>query len=303
MQLSTRATLTAAALALTAAPALVTPAQADENLLGYTQGAETLPKGALEVYQWLTLRSSKGQGHYEGWDAKTEVEYGLSNRFSVSGAIKGTDITNRGLIVDGYLPREKHTGPKLSGLEMGGKYNFLAPALDDFGLAAAFDLSYSWVDPHSGEDKKTYQAELTFIGQKYFMEGRLIWVGNAALESTYADRAPIPGLDPAIDWPTDPEMEIELTFGTGLSYRFADNWFLGAEVQYQTEFETEIGQERWSVFAGPSLHYGSAKWWATVTWFPQISGGGEMYPTQTDTNLHLIEKTKNEFRLKLGFNF
>lgn len=31
--------------------ALVQPAHADENLLGYVRGAEVLPKGALEAYQ------------------------------------------------------------------------------------------------------------------------------------------------------------------------------------------------------------------------------------------------------------
>ena len=302
MQQTTRAALLATALTVTATT-LAPTAQADENLLGYVKGAETLPKGAVEVYQWLTLRSSKGQGRYEAWDSKTEVEYGVSDRFSAFAAVKATDITNRGLIVDGYLPLEGHFGPKLSGLEIGGKYNFLRPALDDFGLAANFEVSYDWVDPHSGQDKDTISAELTFIGQKYFMEGRLIWVANAGFEATYADRAAIAGLPEDFDWPTDPEMEIELTFGTGLSYRFAPSWFLGAEIQYQTEFETEVGQERWSVFAGPSLHYGGARWWATLTWFPQISGGGEMYPTQTHTGLHLIEKTRNEYRLKVGFNF
>jgi len=40
-----------------------------------------------------------------------------------------------------------------------------------------------------------------------------------------------------------------------------------------------------------------------LSYLPQISGGGEKYDGQTDENLHLIEKTKQEIRLKLGFNF
>ena len=82
-----------------------------------------------------------------------------------------------------------------------------------------------------------------------------------------------------------------------------DIWYIGIEVLYETEFETEVGQERWSVFAGPSLHYGTQRWWATLTWAPQITGGGEQYPGQADTDLHLIEKTEQEVRLKFGFNF
>lgn len=63
-----------------------------------------------------------------------------------------------------------------------------------------------------------------------------------------------------------------------------------------------MGQERWSVFAGPTVHYGAKDWWATLTWFHQVRGGGEKIDGQT-SGLHLIEKTKNEVRLKVGFNF
>jgi hypothetical protein len=91
--------------------------------------------------------------------------------------------------------------------------------------------------------------------------------------------------------------------GVGLAYRFAPRWFVGVETYYETEFETDVGQERWSWHAGPTLHYGDKAWWATLTWMPQLRGGGETYPEQTDTDLHLIEKTEQEIRLKLGYNF
>ena len=278
-------------------------AQADENLFGYVKGAETLPKGAMELYNFVTLRSGKGQGKYEAYDTLTELEYGVSDSFSVDGAIKTMSIDTNGLLIDGYLPGPRKFTLHPSGIELGGKYNFLKPALDGIGFATAFSIEYSWIDPHSGQDKNKISANLEFIGQKYFMEGRLIWVGNIGLESTFADRKFIPNLPAGFDWPTDPEMELEITVGTGLTYRFMPNWFLGVETQYQTEFETEVGQERWSLFLGPSLHYGSQKWWATLTWFPQIVGGREMYAGQQNMHLHLIEKTKREFRLKVGVNF
>ena len=98
-------------------------------------------------------------------------------------------------------------------------------------------------------------------------------------------------------------MEIGILAGTGVSYRIAPKWFIGAEVLYDTEFETEVGQERWSVQAGPNIHYGDKNWWFTLSWLPQLRGGGEKFAAQNDTNLHLIEKTKQEVRVKLGFNF
>ena len=71
-------------------------------------------------------------------------------------------------------------------------------------------------------------------------------------------------------------MEVELKAGTGLSYRFAPNWPLAAEALYETEYETGVGPERWSLFAGPNSHYGCQKFWATLTWFPQIHGYGPL---------------------------
>lgn len=282
--------------------ALCGAAQADENLFGYVRGAETLPKGAWEVYQWTTVRDDKGVGEYQAIDTDTEVEYGLSDRFTVSGAIETLSIDTSGIVIDGYLPGPKSYTLRPSAIEVSGKYNFLRPAADGFGLSGRFAMEYGWLDRHSGEDKTVVSAETDIIAQRYFMEGQLIWVGNVGLEASYDDREPIAGLPVGFDWPTDPEMEIELKLGTAVSYRFAPNWFIGAETTYETEFETEVGQERWSWFAGPSIHYGGERWWGTFTWYPQIAGGGETYPGQTE-DLHLIEKTKQEFRLKLGVNF
>ena len=64
-----------------------------------------------------------------------------------------------------------------------------------------------------------------------------------------------------------------------------------------------MGTERWSLQLGPTLHYAAKSWWATLTWMPQVAGGGLTYPEQTNTNLHLIEKTAQEVRFKIGINF
>jgi hypothetical protein len=98
-------------------------------------------------------------------------------------------------------------------------------------------------------------------------------------------------------------MEISTKLGTGVSYRFAPGWYVGGEAMLEHEYETEVGLERWTAFAGPSLHYGGRQWWATVTYFHQLRGGGEQYEGQANTRLHLIEKTKNEIRVKIGYNF
>jgi len=277
-------------------------AVADENLFGYVMGSETLPQGGWEAYQVVTSRNDKSVGHYQAWDTRTEIEYGATDRLTWKGEILGQAIDTSGLMIDGYLPGDKDSGLRWSGLEVSAKYNFLKPALDDIGLSVNWSLDYTRIDPHSGQDKDTLSFGSVFIAQKYFMEGQLVWAGNLGLEATYAKRAPIDGLPDDFEWPTDPEMEIELLASTALTYRFVSNWFIGAEMAYETEFETEVGQERWSLFAGPTMHYGGAKWWATLTWFPQLTGGGESFEGQRD-DLHLIEKTRQEVRFKIGYNF
>ncbi len=280
----------------------IAPALADENLFGYVKGSETLPEHTYEAYGIVTNRTDKSVGNYDAWDTKLELEYGLTNRFTVAGALIGRSVDVNGLIVDGYLPKDEDTGLQFSGVEVNGKYNFLSPALDDFGLSGYWDVEYNTIDAHSGQDKDTLSFTSMLIGQKYFLEGQLIWAGNLLLEATHAKRGEINDLPEGFEWSTDAEVEIELGAGTGLSYRFAPNWFVGAEVLYETEYETEVGQERYSIFAGPTLHYGGPTWWATFTWLPQLTGGGEKFEGQ-DTDFHLIEKTEQEMRLKVGYNF
>jgi opacity protein-like surface antigen len=308
-----------ASLAALAAALLTLPAQADENLLGYVSGAETLPQGASEAYLFVTRRWDKGQGDYTAYDTEVEYEYGLTHRLTASLALKGQSIDASGLVIDGYLPGAENYGLKPSGIEAKLKYNFLSAAKDLVGLSGTFALKQNWFDPHSGKDKDTTKADFSLQLQKLLLDDQLTLVANTGIEATYAKRAPLDAAtqasanaamqaltsDPgaSFEWPTEPEMEIEFKLGAGASYRFASNWSIGAETLYQTEFETEVGQERWSWFAGPSIHYGGEKWWATLTWFEQLAGGKEQYINQADDNLHLIEKTKHELRFKLGYNF
>jgi opacity protein-like surface antigen len=306
--------------------AFVPVAHADENLLGYVAGTETLPQGANEAYLIVTRRWDKGEGNYPAgsgkytaYDYVLDYEHGITHRLTGTLELKGQSIDTSGLVIDGYMPGPESYGPKLSGIEGKLKYNFLSMAKDDIGLSATFSLQQNWRDPHSGKDKDTTKFEVAMQLQKLFLDDQLSLVANTGFEGTYARRAPLDAgtqayADAAMQtitgdpgagfkWPTEPEMEIEYSLGVGASYRFAPNWNIGLETEYQTEFETEVGQERWSWFAGPSIHYGGKQWWTTLTWFEQLAGGREQYIGQTDDDLHLIEKTKHELRFKLGYNF
>lgn len=287
-------------LALVAQPVL---SHADENLFGYVKGAEPMPSGAREIKQVITSRQDKGAGHYNGMNYNTEFEAGITDRFTATASLNLQGMDTKGIRIDAYIPQDEKYSLKFAGVEGSVKYNFLSAAANPIGISSYSSLNIGVLDAHSGLDKNTYSFEQYLLLQKYLMDGQLVWAGNIGIEATHATRKAVANLPPDFEWPVHPEMEIALQLATGLSYRVAPNWYVGAETVYASEYETVVGQERWSLFAGPSVHYGDEKWWVTATWFPQIRGGKSTFPEQDDKNLQLVERTKNEYRLKIGFNF
>jgi hypothetical protein len=83
-----------------------------------------------------------------------------------------------------------------------------------------------------------------------------------------------------------------------LSYRIAPNWYAGAEVQHHSAYPGFDSQEYAVWSAGPVIHYGGKSWWATFTWLPQLSGR-----PVTKSGLELDHKEKQEFRVKIGYEF
>jgi hypothetical protein len=97
------------------------------------------------------------------------------------------------------------------------------------------------------------------------------------------------------------EKELEIEVSTGLSYRFARGWFAGVEGRYASVYPdwTEgLHRETYAVFAGPAIHYGGKKWWATLSYQPQLFGS----PSPGGSRA-LDEFEKRELRLKVGYNF
>src|SRR5690348_6790229 len=68
----------------------LTSTQADERRFTYTYEPETLPEGGMEFEQWVTLRTQRTsggevrQGNYNLWELREELEYGVTDNYSVS---------------------------------------------------------------------------------------------------------------------------------------------------------------------------------------------------------------------------
>ena len=271
--------------AIAAFATLATGLQADENYFGYTYGSETLPKGRWEIYQWVTSRTGKADGTYRALDLQTEIEHGFTDR--LQGSLYLNALKHDIARVTDFHDRDQ---VRFNGLQGALKYSLKSPYKDGYGLAVYLEPGYKRYSAKSGDRVDIFFLEPKVILQKNFLEDSLVWAANFSAEfereHNLGER----------EW----ESELELQFSTGLSYRFAPNWFAGVEALATSAFERmhldALGE--YAVFAGPNLHYANKKWWATLTVLPQLTGWPE---TKGRRDLEHFEKL--QVRLKLGFNF
>jgi len=265
--------------------ALTSNARADENNFGYTYGAETLPQGHWEIYQWATSRTGKADGRYRALDLQTEFEYGLTDRVQASFYLNAIHHN-----VSGVTNFEDRDQFRFNGFQAAFKYSLLSPDKDAFGMAVYLEPGYKRYSAKSGDRTDTYFLEPKLIMQKDLLGGALIWAANLSAEFEREHNR----VEQA--W----ESELELQLSTGVSYRFAPNWFVGAETLFTSAFERmhfdALGE--YAIFAGPNIHYATNKWWGTLTLLPQLTGWPE---TKGRRDLNHYEAL--QVRLKIGLNF
>ncbi|MGE0640834.1 MAG: DUF6662 family protein [Thermoanaerobaculia bacterium] len=293
-----RSTLAAVVVSLLTSLAIAPPAaRADENLFGYVYGAETLPQGKWEAYQWITLRSGKGDGSYRAFDLRTEIETGLTDKLQAA-----FYVNTRSHAIDGVPGLEDRSGFAFQGVSAELKYRLKSPYLDGWGFALYAEPGYSRVDKISGEIEEELELELKAIFQKNFVDDTVVWSLNYTLEPEWAigdeedGHEEMPGEEHEHE-EARKELIEELT--TGVSVRFAPRWFLGAELRVHSEWPDFSRREHLAAFLGPSLHYGGERYWWTLSVMPQIWG----WPSEEVSHLHFDEHEQLELRLKFGYNF
>ncbi|MBF6056777.1 DUF6662 family protein [Thiomicrorhabdus heinhorstiae] len=277
-----------------------TAVQADENLLGYTAGAETLPQGAKEAYLWITHHGDKRRGDYQAQSVRAEYEYGLTNRTSIAAYLNAYRLDyDCGVGCAGPLSDPEISGSQqsfdLSGVSAEIKHMLLSPYADGLGVALYGELTYDTVDSLTGEKGQGWELETKLILQKPYLDGQLQWLTNLELEVE--------------SWKADGQKSTEMAIAprlrSGVSYRFAPKWYIGAEGWVDQEMlDPTDGTwtfDHWDAFAGPSIHYGSKDWWFTLTYAQQIVGTDESDDNRN--GLHLADHESYETRLKIGYNF
>ncbi len=255
------------------------PAHADEPVFGFIYTTDLLPKGQKEVEQWLTWRHQKAGGYYDQLENRTEFSYGVTDAFQLSGyinynwtrasrnAVDGTTTPPEQFADFSFDPNGRFNATRYVGASLEGIYRVLSPYKDPVGLAFL-------LEPTIGPNFREIEARA--IVQKNFLDDRLIVAANL----TWAPELRfIPGDPTAAPGTTEAsrhtDIETDINWGVGASYRFAPNWSLG------WEFQNEREMRGWAIFArshwmgnayytGPTLHYGGERFFVTLTAWEQL---------------------------------
>lgn len=275
---------------------LTTAAHADERYFGYTYSAEAMPKGETEAEFWATDRRGKDAGHYDAQDYRLELEHGFTDRLTIAGYANFQSHHIRGLDPEfGRVDRDF----AFKGFSAEFKYNVLSPYKDGIGLALYAEPGWSRIHSGSGKKGTEYELELKAILQKNFLDDRMIWAANFTFEPEWEKEVEVDAVTGEVEKEWEKELKLEIT--TGLTYRIAPRWFAGVEGRYSSvypDWTHGLHRETYAVSAGPTVHYAGKKWWATLSYLPQLFGS----PSPNGSRA-LDEFEKREVRLLVGYNF
>lgn len=249
--------------------------------------AETLPKGAKEIEQWVTQRNARSQGKYSLTQTRTEFEYGVTDKWTIAlyanayavnaknnNSIAsrnnytvvgdGDEVSGGGPVTAGAyvphadffpLPSAHYQKQGFDSFSIESIYQFLSPYKDAIGVAGYVELS-------SG--KQEQELELKLLLQKNLLDDDLIIAGNMAFEF---ERDKWSGLGV--------EKESKLKLSAGASYRLAPSWRAGWEIRNERSWEggyqfksSQRDSSAW--YTGPTIHYANKNYFVTLSYQQQL---------------------------------
>jgi hypothetical protein len=288
-----RAALVAGTLLLACS---ATPLAADEeNPFGYVYSAETLSKGEREASQWVTARLGKEGGSYAGYDLRTEIETGLTDRLQAA-----FYVNTRAHRIHGVEDLEDRSSYQFQGVSAELKYRLRSPRHDGYGLALYVEPGYNRVSRVSGEVEKELELETRVIFQKNFLDDTLIWSLNYTLEPEWAIGSNEEhGAEDEPGEEGEARRELSEELSTGLSFRVASDWSAGVELVARSVWPDFSHRESTALYLGPNLSYGAGRWWGSLSVLPQLRA----WPSAGASGLDLHDGERLQVRLKLGFEF
>jgi len=254
---------------------------ADERRFTYVYEPELLPKGAFEFEQWLTLRTQREagadvkQGNFNLWEIREELEYGVTDNYSVSLYLNTSSESFRDYR---QTPPANRSDFRFDGISIENRYMLLNPVEHSVGLTL-------YVEPRFSGDEAEVEEKI-IIGQRY---GDWKWAFNLSHATEWSDNLH------AI------EGEVEVSFGVARD--LGNHWSLGVEVRDHNELPDYRIWENTALFAGPVLGYRQEKWWSALTVMPQIFGANFNGDPDGHHNLELEGHERVNIRLLIGISF
>ena len=260
------------------AASLAISANATERFFTYSYEPETMPQGAWEVEQWVTLRAGRtkavGQDSYNRWEFRTELEYGVTDYYTASLYVNSALDNFRDSIA---RKSTHHYG--WEGISLENRLMVLNPAEKPVGVALYLEPRY---------DGENFELEQKIIfGQRH---GDWKWAIN---------------LTHATEWEEHfDEKEGEVEISGGLTRFVGKHWAVGFEARDHNELPEYDKWENSALYIGPVASYRRENWWATLTVMPQV-WGDTLHGENPDGNrgLELEGHERWNVRLIAGITF
>jgi len=220
---------------------------ATERYFAYTYEPEVFPQGAAEFEQWVSWRGQRtdaaGQHDYSRWEFREELEYGVTDNYSVSLYVNTSETSWQPV----PATAEKAPGFVFDGISIENRYMVCNPAEHAIGLTLYLEPRFS--GPEAELEEKI------IIGQRI---GDWKWALNLSHATEWALN----------DHTTEGEFEVNF----GITRHLNKHWSVGIEVRDHNELPEYDQWENTAVFVGPSVTYTADKWWATLSVMPQVYG-------------------------------
>ena len=273
-------------------------AHASEGMFGYAYTIDNTPQGQWEYEQKHTLRAGKAAGRFRAIDLRQEFEYGITNDLQVAFYLDSMymfqqnvpDVENPGEYYENF------NAFNMRGTAVEFLYRYKSPYRDWIGIGFYTEAEFNdWHHAH-GTESIERAIENRLIVQKNFLDDTLTTSLNLLVEPEWKKER------------GEYSKELYAEISWGIAYRFRPKWFTGLELRNHMEFPNmNLGhQEHSAYFAGANIHYGSQRYWVTLSILPQVYGwprnlganpaGGDIH----DRNLHLGEHERLEVRFMFG---
>ena len=230
--------------------ACLVSARADERRFTYSYEPEVLPEGGLEFEQWITLRTQRTsggevkQGNFNLWELRQELEYGVSDNYSVSLYLNAAAESFRDYT---QTPPSDRSQFDFQGVSVENRYMVLNPAEHVAGLTL-------YLEPRYSGDQAEIEEKI-ILGQRY---GNWKWALNLSHATEWIDNLHT----------TEGEVEVSL----GLARDLNQHWSVGLELRNHNELPDYRIWENTALYIGPVISYRQEKWWTALTVMPQVFG-------------------------------